>query len=102
MNPGNKTSGSLDSIDMGILAYLYENCTSFFEAKTIKEISDDLSFKMSPSRARHRYANLKRRKFIEEGVKTNRSKGYFLTDEGRDFLSEVSPKSPLLKNDTAY
>ena len=93
---------SLDSIDMTILAHMHESCASFFTAQTViaayMTLEDVMGQGISLRTFKRRIANLKKRGFIAEGIKTCREKGYHMTEKGVRFLDELKPGSESLAN----
>ena len=92
----NRIPQNIDSIDISILIYLSENGNTLLTARPIKNICEDLKIKASQSNIAHRFRNLAKKRLIKEGVKTSRYKGYFITDEGENFL--INPELSYLKN----
>ena len=84
----------MDSVDIAVLVYLYENGNNYYSARTVREVSTknpEITIKQHQLGIRIR--ELKRKKLLQNGLKTSRAKSYFITEAGKKLL-ESSEEDP--------
>ena len=83
---------NIDKYDFGILAYLKNaKAIQFLNARPISNMLNSETFekreiKLKRSAIQKRITKLLIQKFIDEGIRTGKEKGYFLTEKGLRFF----------------